>query len=78
MSLQTAMNIHQKINSKGNLQKWLGPKSFLRNVIANIKNGYSAKWLASSRLYYKQDQKTNFAEPREPYYEGNGEFASNH
>lgn len=74
------MNIHQKINAKGNLQKWLGPKSFLHNVTNCLKNGYASAWLCRSRIYYAQDRKTNFREPSDSQmgYEGNGEFASNH
>ncbi len=70
------MTIHEKVNAKGNLQNWLGPNSFRRAVAKCLKLGYRKE--EGERFYYQQDRKTNHQEPREPYYEGNGEFASNH
>lgn len=74
------MTIHNKINAKGNLQNWLGSKSFSRHVVQAMKTGYEQdeRLKTGSRFYYRQDCKTNHQEPREPYYEGNGEFASDH
>ncbi len=61
------MTIHQKINAKGNLKRWLFNTSrafFHKKVAEVIRSGYA--WdqeHGNTILRYPQDTKTNHREP---------------
>jgi len=66
----TTYPIHKKINAKGNLSRWFGPKSFRREAAKAMKSDYKfeRETFTGERLYYPQDCKTNHREPGEPDY----------
>lgn len=64
------MSIHHKINCKGNWQLSApsGGKDYMPEIFARmIKRGYSKIMdnYNGQRIFYKQDLKTNYQEPRE-------------
>jgi len=70
-------SIHFRINAKGNMKRWFGPRSFVKHVHIAIKSDYAAEIAinAGRRLFYPQDKRTNYREPR---YDGNGPTRSEH
>lgn len=69
------MNIHNKINAKGNFHRWFGFMRGSRMIRERIKSNYEG--VPIQKLGYSQDGKTNHREPGE-VYEGDGIFAKNH
>lgn len=65
------MTIHNKINSKANRVKDMGPvnfKEYGHNLLMRIMKRRYSKIMdeaLGSRIEYKQDRKTNYFEPRD-------------